>query len=231
LRRCSPPPSKSICDGKPHFGRRSLPCAWTADHAPASFRPCRVVDQPCWPKVRSDGRGGRGGRGPGLQAPQEGGSGDLPINLGSWANYAQAVVDIRLPGGTLRIVPQPAGTVEGPFLDDYRSVVHIITAANPENSHLSDDANRRRNADLVAELNRIGIRWWPAWGGSNDGSHGEISAAVAGLSEAVAIDLGRRFQQDAIFAWSHAEWTTVGCADDYRRAVGWRSTMTPSENL
>ena len=54
--------------------------------------------------------------------------------------------------------------------------------------------------------------------------HREEGVAVVGVSEADAVALGARYRQDAVFAWTPAEWTVVACAGGRRVASGWSIT-------
>lgn len=56
-----------------------------------------------------------------------------------------------------------------------------------------------RDIDQLAEADQSEIQWWPALGTSPDGIHAELSVAVSGLDRSDAVDLGRRFDQLAIF--------------------------------
>ncbi len=73
---------------------------------------------------------------------------------------------------------------------------HVITAHNPGGQWLDDAANGARHAEL---LDALGAAVMPSWGGSPDGRHLEEGVFVVGLDDAEALDIGRRFGQDAIY--------------------------------
>ncbi|MFF7856098.1 DUF3293 domain-containing protein [Streptomyces sp. NPDC007904] len=88
----------------------------------------------------------------------------------------------------------------------------MITAWNPRGRTASDDVNALAQHGLLDEIRRRGLTWWPAVGGDVRGTHREESVAVVGLSDAAARDLGRRFGQDAVFAWTSDAWRVLACA-------------------
>jgi hypothetical protein len=49
----------------------------------------------------------------------------------------------------------------------------------------------------------------------------EEGVAVRGVPEAEVLELGVRYGQDAIFAWTPAEWVIVACRGGRRQASGW----------
>ena len=77
--------------------------------------------------------------------------------------------------------------------------LHVITAWNPGDERPSreanDEANDRLRGDLLAHVDQV----WQALGSSSDGAHAEESWAVVGLSRDVAMMLGRRYGQVAVF--------------------------------
>lgn len=73
----------------------------------------------------------------------------------------------------------------------------------------------------MAELEELGLTWWPAAGGDSSWTHVEDSAAVIGMDEADAIALGAQFGQDAIFVLTPAERQVAGCAQRRIVATGW----------
>ncbi|MEU2929887.1 DUF3293 domain-containing protein [Streptomyces sp. NPDC007251] len=91
--------------------------------------------------------------------------------------------------------------------------------------HRLPRAQRSRHAGSLRQC--VGLRWWPAVGGDAAGIHAEISAAVVGMNDAQARALGRRFGQDAVFAWSPASWRLLGCADAFHDTVatGWHAAL------
>ncbi|MER6977024.1 DUF3293 domain-containing protein [Streptomyces carpinensis] len=145
-----------------------------------------------------------------------------PVMPRNWDHYRAAVVDIRIPDRTVHVEPRPSGTAEGSFPEAAGSAtVHVITAWNPLGRTASVDANARAHRLLLDEVRRRGLTWWPAQGGDASGTHREESVAVVGLGDTAARDLGRRFGQDAIFAWSPDAWRVLACDTAAAAVSGW----------
>ncbi|MFI2643147.1 DUF3293 domain-containing protein [Streptomyces sp. NPDC018610] len=150
---------------------------------------------------------------------------DAAVTPGNWHHYRTAVVDIRFPDRTVHAEPRPSGTAEGSFPEAAGgATVHVITAWNPLGRAASDDANARAQSRLLDEVRRRGLTWWPAVGGDPAGAHSEESVAVVGLSDAAARDLGHRFGQDAVFAWSATAWRVLACGADLADVSGWAAS-------
>ncbi|MFG2480253.1 DUF3293 domain-containing protein [Streptomyces fagopyri] len=131
-----------------------------------------------------------------------------------WPDYLRAIVDIAFPAFSIRVAPGPLDGVAGlPYPLDRAHTIHIVTAFNPYGRRTSARANLRAQHELLHDIGLHGLRWWPAVGGDPVGTHAEISAAVVGMNDAQARALGRRFGQDAVFAWSPTSWRLLACAD------------------
>lgn len=145
-----------------------------------------------------------------------------------WTSYVEARARIQHPTlGPLKIEPAPLGVAEGPFPagDD---TVYIITAANPGRL-LSDDENVQRHEKLraiIVEANPGQI--WDAAGGDESWTHVEASFAVVGISLQSALNLGRLFEQEAIFVWSPDLWQVTDCNSGRTSQAGWRSSVGPA---
>ncbi|MEU6343246.1 DUF3293 domain-containing protein [Streptomyces sp. NPDC046977] len=132
---------------------------------------------------------------------------------GQWSCYLRAVVDIAFPARTLRVAPgsAPHGVRGLPYPLAGGQTIHIVTAFDPAGRATPAEANLRAQHALHDHIRAAGRRWWPAVGGDRAGTHGEISAAVAGWDDTQARALGRRFGQDAVFAWSPTSWRLLAC--------------------
>ncbi|MFD7686327.1 DUF3293 domain-containing protein [Streptomyces sp. NPDC059781] len=148
----------------------------------------------------------------------------------NWDLYRTAVVDIRFGERAVRVAPRPRGTAEGffPVPDGSGATVHVITAWNPRGRTASADANARDQRLLLDEVRRRGLTSWPAVGGDVCGTHREESVAVVGLSDAAACALGRRFGQDAIFAWTPGAWRVLACESGAVAVSGWAASEQAS---
>jgi hypothetical protein len=132
-----------------------------------------------------------------------------------WPHYLRAVVDIAFPRHSLRVTAGPfdGGVSSLPHPLDGAGTIHIVTAFNPRGRKASTHTNLRAQHELLHSIGLRRLQWWPAVGGDPAGTHAEISAAVVGMDDAQARALGRRFGQDAVFAWSPASWRLLACAD------------------
>src|SRR5438874_4535128 len=94
----------------------------------------------------------------------------------------------------------------------------IITACNPRScgDRSSDDEARR----LRRTLSRSGYLKHKVTGASPDWKHREKGFAVSGLDLQKAIELGREFQQNAIFAIENDVAWLVPCFDGSKQTVG-----------
>jgi hypothetical protein len=100
--------------------------------------------------------------------------------------------------------------------------VHILTAWDPGTELLGEQENREREAALEAELQQLGpAGWWLAVGVDPVSGHREEGVAVRGLVEHVVQRVGARYDQDAIFSWTPAEWAIVACLGGRRVVLGW----------
>lgn len=141
-----------------------------------------------------------------------------------WAQYRQAVVDIELGLHVLRVTPETPGLTAGVYPGPPGSTIHVVTAFNPAGRIAPDLDNDRVQLQLVAELERRGLTWWPASGGDPRGTHTERSAAVLGLDDQSARALGRRYGQDAVFAWDARSRRLLACSLGTMTVCGWRAT-------
>jgi hypothetical protein len=80
----------------------------------------------------------------------------------------------------------------------------VVTACNPFGRPLPDAENQRRTEALRIRLAGLGIAVFPVAGGSQDAAHLEPGFGVSGLSLDQVRELGREFEQDAVF-WVEAD--------------------------
>jgi hypothetical protein len=139
-----------------------------------------------------------------------------------WRAYRSAVVDLSPPDrSTLRIVPDVPGAT-GTWPDGLGAPVSVVTAWNPDSVRLTADVNAARHRLLARELATRGLNWFPATGRDPDDGHAEEGAAVPGLAEDDAVDLGRRHGQAAVYLWTPDAWEVVACDGSRRDTLGWR---------
>jgi hypothetical protein len=145
-----------------------------------------------------------------------------------WASYVRAVVDLAPPGrDPFRLEPDTPGRT-GPWPEPLAAPVVVVTAWNPDSVVLDPGDNRVRNERLAAELDRMGLRHWPATGRDPDSPHHEVGLAVPGLTGEQGAALGRRHGQAAVYLWTPDAWTVISCSDDRRRTLGWRLRLPVS---
>jgi hypothetical protein len=137
----------------------------------------------------------------------------------AWAAYARTVVEISPRAqATLRIFPAPKGEV-GAWPLGFEAEIFVITAWNPHSRPLDNKINRVRQEALETEL--LSLEHYPAVGLDPSSDYREEGVAVSGLSEVEAINLGARYNQNAIFAWTPTAWRILSCVDERREESGW----------
>jgi hypothetical protein len=139
-----------------------------------------------------------------------------------WAGYARTVVQIARPGMPDLVVRSgPTGRRdEWPW--NSLDPVHILTAWDPGNELLGEQENRERQAALEAYIQGLSpSAWWPTVGVDPVSGHREEGVAVQGLAEPVILQIGGRYDQDAIFSWTAIEWAVVACTGERRVSLGW----------
>jgi hypothetical protein len=134
-------------------------------------------------------------------------------------HFLDTIVITWLDGSVASLTGAWANDLPGP---DGRAI-HVITAANPSgvtaNQAEVEPVSERRHAELLLDVDQLAeadhseIQWWPALGTSPDGIHAELSVAVSGLDRSDAVDLGRRFDQLAIFELTAETQAVVSCID------------------
>jgi len=145
-----------------------------------------------------------------------------------WASYSRTVVEIVGSGvGDLVVRPaQPGQVGEWPWPSP--DPVHILTAWDPRAERLGEAENRRRQAELEADVRPMAGGIWWAVGFDPVSGHREEGVAVRRIREAEALALGARYGQDAIFAWTPQEWAIVACDGGRRVVSGWSVTRPGS---
>ena len=77
-----------------------------------------------------------------------------------------------------------------------------------------------RQAALEADLELLSGQLLVAVGVDPATGRREEGVAVRGVPEAAVLALGVRYGQDAVFAWTPAEWAIVACRGGRRLGVG-----------
>ena len=126
-------------------------------------------------------------------------------HFAGWLAYADAVVDVFIGDAVVTLGQE--GLLEGvappaPML--------VLTAYNPGRA-VASSVNEAAQAHLIEYLSQRSLSWLPAIGRSRDGTWQEPSLAVTDLPEPEAIEIARRFDQDAIFKWDGENLSVISC--------------------
>ncbi len=122
--------------------------------------------------------------------------------------YESAVYEAELEDG--RVVFRIGHSAEGAAPPQ---TLAIVTAWNPADLRPERAVNERANESLAMAIEQEGFGYFPALGRDLARTHLEPSFAVAGISRARAIALGRRYAQAAIFFWDGSEASILSCLD------------------
>lgn len=145
----------------------------------------------------------------------------------SWAAYRGAVVFLKIFGEDAVVGPLDViGETGVEFQNPNGATVHVLTADNPNGQTQADEANRAAYDVLLDVLAELDVQVSPAAGGDVGGAHIEAGAAVTGLTDEEAIQLGRQFSQHAIFAWRPDTWDLIRCSDGAVESRAWGGVIT-----
>jgi hypothetical protein len=152
---------------------------------------------------------------------------EVPIPQQLRDAYAAAIVRIDRDDHRLTVTPAAAGTAAGPFPEDAETV-HIVTAWNPRSEPLAPHVNAARQRRLRAVAMTLPTGWIAGSEGHDAArSWVEDSLAIADAAEADVLELARRFDQHAVYAWTREARTTVWVADGRRDVAGWTCAREP----
>ncbi|MCO5967506.1 DUF3293 domain-containing protein [Actinoallomurus soli] len=121
----------------------------------------------------------------------------------------------------MEISPAALGRCVGRFPDEDGRTVHIITAVAPGREARQAVENEHARRALESELRALDLHCWPAMTGDSARTPTKPSVAVVGLDDDTAREIGRRFGQEAVFAWSPSYWRILACSGARERATGW----------
>ena len=144
------------------------------------------------------------------------------------AAYAQAHIRLQHPSaGWIVVEPRRDGQVAGEFPDAHGRTIYIVTAHNPGRL-LSEAENESRHEQLMAHLAaRAELTAWPAEGGDPEWRHSEESAAIVGLTDDEARELGRAFDQESVFVLRPDALLVLDCDSGLVITSGWSITPDP----
>ena len=118
------------------------------------------------------------------------------------AKYGETVVEIFLDRETLSYQALHA---------IWKCDFYMITAANPYSQLLTDEENQARNQSLRDELSSISELILPAIGRDPASDWSEHGWVLPSQDASPLIDLGRKFQQNAIFKFSESGKQIIAC--------------------
>ena len=93
--------------------------------------------------------------------------------------------------------------------------IHVITAWNPGDERPGNEINEARNEQLRADISARGLEALETLGSDPNSPHAEKSWAVVGLTDEVAIELGKKYGQVAIFRITQSLQSVIGCLSEW----------------
>ena len=75
----------------------------------------------------------------------------------------------------------------------------MITALNPGDERPTQSVNELRNQELQHDIFTLGFNVYEALGSDPNSEHSEKSWAIIGISDEVAVSLGKKYAQVAVF--------------------------------
>jgi hypothetical protein len=106
----------------------------------------------------------------------------------------------------------------------------LITAYNPYGQTADKSRNREADSRLLSDLENTGQKPLRIIGISADESHAEPGWARA-ISERLAIELGNKFEQDAVFHFHLGRVDLVNCKNGERESIGERRDLIRDPRL
>ena len=98
--------------------------------------------------------------------------------------------------------------------------IHVITAWNPGDERPSSEVNDTQNNQLLADISAMGIEALEALGSDPNSTHAEKSWAVIGLTDKIAIELGKKYGQVAVFRITESQQSVLGCLSEWEVSRG-----------
>lgn len=95
------------------------------------------------------------------------------------------------------------------------ALIHVLTAWNPGDDRFDAAQNAERNQQLMTDLQALNCHVLPARGSDPESDYYEDSWVAIGLSDELAIDLGRKYEQVAIFRIDSSRQRVLGCFDTW----------------
>lgn len=96
---------------------------------------------------------------------------------------------------------------------------YVVTASNPFGKAVGSAVNKRRQLDLADRLDSLGAPRFYVTGFSPDFTHSEIGYGIR-CDLVAALQLGRHYNQDAVFRVSKDDLWLVDCASGEQEPIG-----------
>jgi Protein of unknown function (DUF3293) len=138
-----------------------------------------------------------------------------------WAGYERLVVTISRPGEGDLVIRSAARGQAGRWPFASLDPIVVLTAWDPGGARPGEGVNRRREAQLEAELLPVTRAMWPARGVDPATGARDEGVALQGMAEREARAIAARYGQDAVFVWTPESWSIVACAGGRRVVSGW----------
>ena len=119
-----------------------------------------------------------------------------------WQSYKETIVEIVL---------QEKSLSDRQLYEIWRTDFYMITAANPFSKLLTDDENRIRNQELHLMLIKDYQEILTGIGKDSTGTWAEEGWIVRGGEEEKLIFLAKKYQQNAIFKFTHEGREIIDC--------------------
>jgi hypothetical protein len=94
--------------------------------------------------------------------------------------------------------------------------LHVITAWNPGDERPSQETNDAQNDLLRADMLALGVQPLEALGSDLSSEHSEKSWAAVGMTDGQAIELGKKYEQVAVFRINGSRQTVLGCFEEWK---------------
>jgi hypothetical protein len=147
---------------------------------------------------------------------------DAPVD--HWAEYVTAGFTYwPTDGDPVSVAPTDEGRIEGHF--PFSRPASFVTAHNPGGPVIDAEDNDARHTALVAEIATRGWGWLPAVGGDPAGLHAEDGVLLLDVAPDDAVELGARFDQDAVYVWHADAIDLLACDGSRHDVLGWIATV------
>lgn len=141
-------------------------------------------------------------------------------------NYRSVPVDAQWYLPTLVTVRADEEWLSGfEFCAKHYVQIHIITAWNPGEERPGDAISDSQYEQLRLDISALGFECFEALGSDPNSTHVEKSWAIVGMSDNVAVELGKKYHQVAVFRITQSRQSVLGCLSDWEVSRGNRTPI------